>query len=127
MFARANGVCEYCRHQAAFSSQPFAIEHIIPFAIGGETSSNNLALACQGCNNHKHTKTTATDPISRQTVPLFHPRLHDWSDHFAWNEDKTRISGRTPIGRATVETLHLNRAGLVALRQALVAANAHPP
>ncbi|WNZ24154.1 mitochondrial large ribosomal subunit protein uL30m [Leptolyngbya sp. NK1-12] len=34
-----------------------------------------------------------------------------WSEHFAWSEDTTLIIGLTPIGRATVQTLRLNRAG----------------
>jgi 5-methylcytosine-specific restriction endonuclease McrA len=53
---RAKGCCEYCRSQASFAIQPFAVEHIIPKSQGGETKLDNLALACQGCNNHKYNK-----------------------------------------------------------------------
>jgi 5-methylcytosine-specific restriction endonuclease McrA len=49
---RAQGTCEYCRSQARFATQAFSIEHIKPQSKGGETSLDNLALACQGCNNH---------------------------------------------------------------------------
>jgi 5-methylcytosine-specific restriction endonuclease McrA len=52
---RARGCCEYCRSQAKFSTQAFSVEHIIPVSSGGETVSDNLALACQGCNNHINT------------------------------------------------------------------------
>jgi hypothetical protein len=52
-------------------------------------------------------------------VPLYHPRQHSWSDHFAWNEDATIMLGRTPIGRATIERLRLNRPGVVNLRRVL--------
>ena len=49
---RARGCCEYCKSQARFATQSFSIEHIIPRQLGGETTLDNLALACQGCNNH---------------------------------------------------------------------------
>jgi 5-methylcytosine-specific restriction endonuclease McrA len=45
---RAGHICEYCKSQADFSSQPFAIEHIFPFVLGGKTVLSNLAFACQG-------------------------------------------------------------------------------
>jgi hypothetical protein len=60
-------------------------------------------------------------------VPLFHPRNQPWSDHFSWNDDFTIIIGITPTGRATVETLSLNREGLVNLRRILYQAGEHPP
>lgn len=37
------------------------------------------------------------------------------------------IIGTTPIGRATVETLQLNREGCINLRKALFAFGKHPP
>jgi hypothetical protein len=58
---------------------------------------------------------------------LFHPRQQRWRDHFSWNDDATLIVGLSPSGRATVETLQLNREGLVALRRLLYAAGEHPP
>jgi len=33
---------------------------------------------------------------------LFHPQLDVWTDHFAWTEDATEITGLTPTGRATI-------------------------
>ena len=87
----------------------------------------NLALSCQGCNSYKHDKVTGRDPVTEQMVPLFHPRRHKWRDHFAWSDDCTRIHGLTPIGRATVITLKMNRTELINLRRALVAILKHPP
>ncbi len=124
---RAQGSCEYCRSQARFATQAFSIEHIIPQSKGGDTSLDNLALACQGCNNHKYNKTEAIDPVTGEIAPLYHPRQHKWSDNFNWNEDFTLIIGITMIGRVTVETLHLNREGLINLRRVLYMANEHPP
>ncbi len=124
---RARGCCEYCRSQARFAVQPFSVEHIIPQSQGGQTKLDNLALSCQGCNNHKYTKIEGRDPVSGDIVPLFHPRRQRWRDHFVWNDDFTLIIGLTPTGRATVEALRLNREGLVNLRRVLYAMGEHPP
>lgn len=53
--------------------------------------------------------------------------MNKWADHFVWNEDFSLIIGITPIGRATVETLQLNREGLVNLRKVLYPIGEHPP
>ena len=124
---RAKGCCEYCRSQVRFAMQPFSVEHIVPRSRGGKTKFENLALACQGCNNHKYTKTKGSDPVNGDVVPLYHPRLQRWRDHFAWNEDCTLIIGLTPVGRATVAALCLNRDGLINLRQVLYIMAMHPP
>lgn len=124
---RANYCCEYCQSQQRYAAVPFSVEHIIPVSTGGSDRPNNLALACQGCNNHKYNHTHALDPISGDNVSLFHPRKMMWKDHFAWLDDFTWIIGLTPTGRATVEKLRLNREGLVNLRSVLVLVNRHPP
>src|SRR5229473_836731 len=125
--ARARECCEYCRSQARFPMQSFSTEHIVPRGRGVATALDNLALSCQGCNNHKHLAMTGRDPATRETVPLYHPRRQRWSDHFEWSADFSRILGLTPTGRATVETLHLNREKLVNLRRVLYAMGEHPP
>lgn len=124
---RASGLCEYCRSQMRFATHDFSVEHVFPAIRGGETKLENLALACQGCNNCKYTKTTAPDPVTERQVPLFHPRRDLWSQHFAWSDDSTRIVGLTPTGRATVDALQLNRTNLVNFRSILYAAGKHPP
>lgn len=124
---RAQGCCEYCRSQARFAMQSFSTEHVEPRILDGETTLDNLALSCQGCNNHKAAKTSGVDPVSAEIVPLFHPRRHRWADRFVWSEDYARVVGVTPIGRATVDALKLNRQGLVNLRLVLRVAGEHPP
>ncbi len=105
---RAHGCCEYCWSQAGYATQAFSVEHILARARGGTTTLENLALACQGCNNHKYDKTEAPDPLSGQRVPLYHPRHDHWDEHFAWSDDFTLILGLRPTGRATVAALLLN-------------------
>jgi hypothetical protein len=124
---RARWRCEYCRSPAAFAHQAFSLEHIRPRSRRGRRSSANLALSCQGCNNHKYNRTKARDPITAELVVLFHPRRHNWREHFAWTEDGTQVLGLTPNGRATVDALRLNREALVNLRSVLVEVGLHPP
>ncbi len=45
---RARGCCEYCQSQEIYSTQSFSVEHITPVSKNGETTADNLALACQG-------------------------------------------------------------------------------
>lgn len=123
---RALGHCEYCQSPAKYSTQTFALEHIIPRSQGGDTSLENLALACQGCNNHKYNKTQSRDPVTHQLVALFHPRQHRWQEHFTWDSGFELILGLTATGRATVEALKLNRPELVNLRKVLYTAGEHP-
>ncbi|MEI6236551.1 MAG: HNH endonuclease [Planctomycetota bacterium] len=107
--------------------QPFAIEHIRPRCHGGKTVLSNLALACQGCNNHKYNKLCGQDPVGDYETLLFNPRQNSWVEHFAWNHDFTIILGRTAIGRTTVEELNMNRTGVVNLRRLLFESGEHPP
>lgn len=124
---RARGCCEYCLSQACFAPDPFSIEHILPLARGGTHDESNLALACQGCNSRKYTAVEASDPVNGNLVPLFHPRQHRWTEHFAWNVDFSEAIGITPTGRATLERLQLNREGVVNLRKVLKDIGEHPP
>lgn len=125
---RAGNCCEYCKSPAAFSSDTFSLDHVIPAGLRGSDDSENLALACQGCNGPKQDATSAPDPVSGETVPLFNPRQDLWRSHFEWREDFTQVVGRTGTGRATVEKLHLNRTGVVNLRRVLrQAGEVHPP
>jgi hypothetical protein len=124
---RAGYCCEYCRSQLKFSADSFSVEHVIPRSCGGSEDLSNLALSCQRCNNAKFVATEAVDPLTGAVARLFHPREHDWAEHFAWSSDYLLIHGLTPIGRATVDRLQLNRPGVVNLRRILRDAGEHPP
>lgn len=123
---RAGGFCEYCRAPDSFATSPFHCEHIIPQSAGGESILDNLAWACPRCNNHKHAKTHARDPQTGRSVPLFNPRLKKWKRHFIWSENSLSIIGRTQIGRATIEALHMNLPQRINLRRALLSLGEHP-
>lgn len=123
---RAKDCCEYCWSQEEYSPDTFSVEHIVPLAKGGTNEADNLANACQRCNNHKYISIEAIDPLTGEIVSLYHPRQNRWSDHFAWNKDYTFMVGLTPTGRATVAKLELNRKGVVNLRRLLHAWGLHP-
>jgi len=77
---RAADRCEYCRLSQAGQEATFHIDHIIPHTAGGETVSENLALACISCSLRKAARQIAIDPQSGQDVPLHHPRRDVWSE-----------------------------------------------
>jgi hypothetical protein len=124
---RARNCCEYCRYPGRYAPQTLPVDHIIPLENGGLTVIENLAQSCQGCNGHKAAKTSASDPVTGLLVPLYNPRQQRWEEHFAWSEDFLRITGLTPIGRATIEALQMNREGLINMRRVLYATGEHPP
>jgi 5-methylcytosine-specific restriction endonuclease McrA len=116
---RAGGSCEYCRLPQSSQEAAFHIDHIQPRSAGGPTVENNLALACVTCSLRKAARTHARDRVSKQRVPLFHPRRDRWADHFRWTRN-CRLVGRTPTGRATIAALGMNRPTVIAIRRALL-------
>lgn len=87
-------------------------------------ATSNLALACCFCNRHKGPNLSGLDPDSNEVVWLYHPREMVWAEHFEWQGAKLR--GRTAIGRATVQTLRLNRPDAVAVRHLLMREGVFP-
>lgn len=106
--ARAKHRCEYCRAREAFFNHRFAVDHITPRVFGGSDELNNLALACHSCNSHKYQKQLVLDIARKRRIRIFNPRRDRWSEHFSWNRNKTRLIGRSAIGRATISALQLN-------------------
>jgi 5-methylcytosine-specific restriction endonuclease McrA len=125
---RARYLCEYCRIPEAYSAIPrHSVDHIVPRRDAGKTELDNLALCCQGCNGAKSSKTAGHDRRAGVRMRVFHPRSDRWSDHFAWSTDFLRIEGLTDIGQTTVETLRMNRQGLINMRRSLIRDGVHPP
>ncbi|MGH7202167.1 MAG: HNH endonuclease [Planctomycetaceae bacterium] len=124
---RTEFLCEYCRSQQIRSFDVFEIDHVIPRAAGGETVSENLALACPHCNNAKRSRVTAVDLQTGRRVRLFHPRTQNWGRHFQWSEDFGEVLGKTAAGRATVAALRMNRPHVIEMRRLLAAMGEHPP
>ncbi|GIK67125.1 MAG: HNH endonuclease [Chloroflexota bacterium] len=123
---RANGLCEYCQTSEELVLT-IEIDHIIPIEAGGKNELGNLCVACDSCNSRKLDFQTGVDPETDQEVPLFNPRLQNWSEHFQWNEDGTIMVGLTTTGRATIHRLGCNREAVVRLRRRWVSVGWHPP
>jgi HNH endonuclease len=119
--------CAYCRTAEALTVTTFEFEHITPRSAGGESMLENLCLSCPSCNRYKAQRQTARDPLTEEMVSLFHPQLQAWTDHFAWSEDATETIGLTPIGRATIAALKINRPQMIRVRQMWVKMGEHPP
>ena len=124
---RANYLCEYCHASEKWQYVQFTVDHVIPLGQGGTDELENLALACFHCNRRKSDKSAVLDSNTRQEISLFNPRLELWNEHFTWSTDGLRIIGLTSIGRATVESLQLNRTRVLNIRAADVAVGRHPP
>ncbi len=124
---RAGFRCEYCHALETWQYVEFTLEHLVPLVAGGESTTTNLALACFACNRRKWDRRTGKDPHTGETVRLFHPRDDVWNDHFAWSSRGIEILGVTPIGRATIATLELNRERALRIREADAALGRHPP
>ena len=124
---RANGRCEYCQCWAKNSIHTFNIEHVIPISREGGNELDNLAYSCNGCNNAKSDKTEVFDLLTNSSVNLFNLRIHTWKDHFSWSNDFLEVIGLTPIGRASILQLKLNRTGVKNMRRLTKIVGEHPP
>lgn len=121
------GLCAYCHTATSITGAALVIDHIIPESLGGKTELPNLCLACHSCNEFKGAQVEAEDPSTRSLAPLFHPRLHQWTEHFRWDQDGGEIIGLTPTGRATVAALNMNHSAIVHARKRWAKVGWHPP
>jgi hypothetical protein len=118
--------CCYCQTSQKIIGPFLEIDHIVPEAKGRTSEDENLALACPMCNSHKADRTEAVDPVTKETVRLFHPRHDHWNDHFAWMENGAMIIGLTAIGRATIDALQMNHPDIIIVRQLWAKVGWHP-
>ena len=121
--SRFSDRCAYCQTPEALTVTTFEVEHIIPRSADGKTILENLCLACPSCNRHKAHHQTGIDPVIEEIVPLFHPYVQEWKEHFAWSEDGIEVIGLTATGRATIAMLKMNRPQLIRARQMWIKMN----
>ncbi len=122
---RSNNRCEYCGISQIGQVATFHIDHVIPVVAGGETTAENLALACVSCSLRKGARQQLEDSETGEVVYIFNPRQQRWNAHFAWNG--VELIGLTAIGRATVQALDLNRSTMLAIRAEEELRGRHPP
>lgn len=123
------GCCAYCKTAESLTVVTFEVEHITPVSRDGQSTFENLCLACPACNRFKSDRTHGklTDGTDGTEVRLFHPQQDNWDDHFDWTVDGTVIVGLTERGKSTVNLLRMNRSQVVSVRLLWVAAGRHPP
>ena len=124
---QAKNRCGFCLNPQELMPYKLEIEHIFPKALGGESTEENLWLACRECNSHKAKKIKAVDTLTGKTVKLFNPRRQSWREHFEFNQDNSQIIGKTACGRATVESLQINNFYQTTARIAWTETNKFPP
>lgn len=122
---RASNRCEYCGLSHVEQEAHFVVSHVIPLQEGGSKGLENMALTCVSCAFRKGARRVAVDPLTGKTVPLFHPRLMAWGEHFEWKA--VRVAGRSATGRATLQLLKMNRVLAQALREEEQIRGRHPP
>lgn len=123
----AKNRCGYCLLPQAILMGKLEIEHLLPLAEGGTDDEENLWLACRDCNSYKSSKIYGFDKKTGQEVKLFNPRTQNWREHFKFNENQTKIIGKTICGRATVSALRLNEEQAVKARGLWMEAGWYPP
>lgn len=111
-------------HQA-LQGATFHVEHVVPRSAGGPDSVDNLAWACPSCNLHKADRVNVRVDDLGDAIPLFHPRLDRWEDHFEWND--YTIVPKTEVGQVTIATLKLNHERRIKIRQAEQLFELFPP
>jgi hypothetical protein len=92
---------------------------------GGETTAENLALACVSCSLRKGARQELEDVETGEVVTFFNPRQQKWLEHFAW--EGVEVVGVTATGRAVVRVLDLNRLTVLAIRTEEQLLGRHPP
>jgi hypothetical protein len=107
--------------QAFFPHEP---DHIIATKHRGQSTIDNLALACFDCNRFKGSDIASIDPDSGALTQLFDPRKQEWTEHFSIAGGL--ISPRTAIGRVTVIVLKLNLQSRVEVREILASVGRYP-
>lgn len=112
--------CEYCLFPQEFALHKHEPDHIVPIQHGGESTEDNLCLACMRCNRYKGPNVGSFDPETGKLVPFFNPRKQQWSEHFKL--ENAFIIPLTAEARVTVKIFHMNDKARLEERQQLLEA-----
>ena len=107
--------CGYCGVSEEDAGGDLTVDHFVPVGAGGDDSDDNLVYACFRCNLFKGDfHPTQADRANGHVV--LHPLRDEISKHLRLEETTGQLLPLTETGRFHIAILHLNRAGLVALR-----------
>ena len=121
---RARGRCEYCLLAEEHAFFAHEADHVIAEKHGGQTTAQNLALACFDCNRFKGSNIASVDPVDGTVVPLFNPRSQTWGEHFVIAGG--RITPLTSVGRVTERLLKFNLPERAEVREILAKSGRYP-
>ena len=71
---RAANCCEYCGLAQTGQQATFHIDHVVPVVAGGQSTSENLALACVSCSLRKGARLVTVDP--QRSYCLIRAEMH---------------------------------------------------
>lgn len=104
--------CGYCGITETRVGGVLSRDHFVPLARHGRESLDNLVYACEECNRAKG------DYFGdAEETRLLHPLHDDLAAHIAPGESG-RVLPLSPLGATFIAVLDLNRAALIAARQA---------
>lgn len=75
VYARDNGCCQYCGSKV--SRTEFTYDHVTPRKQGGQTTWENIVIACIGCNQRKGGRTPQQAQMYPLRTPVKPSRPHD--------------------------------------------------
>ncbi len=121
---RAEKLCEYCLIHEDDTFFGCQVDHIIAEKHGGETSFDNLALACTNCNRAKGSDLGTL--VNGVLVRFFNPRSDIWAEHFAFADNEITIVAKSEVGQATTTILGMNTNDRLLEREMLQEAQRYP-
>ncbi|MHC4777460.1 MAG: HNH endonuclease [Planctomycetota bacterium] len=68
IFARDGNRCQYCGKR--FPTPELSLDHVVPRALGGRSTWDNLVCACTGCNARKGGRTPASAGMRLKRKPV---------------------------------------------------------
>lgn len=81
LLCRDNHHCQYCGLELSYGES--TIDHVVPRSQGGETSWENVVIACHPCNRRKGGRTPAEarmhlrrEPHAPEWLPVLNFRIH---------------------------------------------------
>jgi HNH endonuclease len=77
---RADSLCEYCHSPEKISTSRFTFDHLQPRSLGGADTEDNLALACNRCNQNRYNFVVGHDTETASITPLFNCYPQPWPD-----------------------------------------------
>src|ERR1700757_5097656 len=75
---RAANCCEYCGLAQTGQEATFHVDHVVPVVAGGQSTLENLALACVSCSLRKSARLVWVDSHTGEEAVLFDPRRDLW-------------------------------------------------